>query len=173
MLSKTILDLMNHQINREYFSSYLYRAIANYFEYEGLAGFAHWFNVQAAEEKDHAMLMTQYVLDNEGRVTFSALEAPDEDFKDFRDALQITLEHEQLVTSLIHKIYAQALKEEDFRTAKFIDFFIEEQGEEEKNASDNIKQYDLFGKSEDGLFNLDAQFGARIYTQVPGLRTLV
>lgn len=173
MLSKTILDLMNYQINREYYSSYLYRAIANYYDHEGLAGFAHWFNVQAAEEKDHAIAMTQYVIDNEARVLFSALEASDENFADFRHPLAHSLEHEQLVTSLIHKIYGQAIQEGDYRTAKFIDFFITEQGEEEKNAGDNLKQFDLFGKSQEGLFNLDAQLGARVYTQIPGLRTLV
>lgn len=164
MFDTKILDLLNEQINKELYSAYLYLDMANYYSNEGLNGYENWFYVQAQEERDHAMLMRTYILNNDGEVKLSAIEAPDMQYADFMAPLHKTLEHEQEVTASIHAIYLEADKVKDLRTQKFLDWFIKEQGEEEKNAADMIKKFELFGSDAKGLYMLDQEYAARVYT---------
>ncbi len=164
MIDKKIAELINEQVNKELYSAYLYLDFANYYESEGLDGFAHWYQVQAQEERDHAMMMRRYLIDNGVRVTFDAIVKPDKVAKKHDDPLAFGYEHEQYVTSLINNIYAEAFKLHDFKTMQFLDWFIKEQGEEEKNAEDMLRKFELFGHDAKGLYALNQELGARVYT---------
>lgn len=163
MLNREVARLLNEQINKELYSAYLYLDMANYFADEGLNGFEHWFYVQTQEERDHAMLFRQYLLNNGEKVTFESIEAPNEVYETYREPLVGALKHEEYVTASINTIYEEAFQNKDFRTMQFLDWFIKEQGEEEKNADDNIKKYDLFAGDSKGLYMLDSEMKARMY----------
>lgn len=164
MLDKKVKELINAQINQELYSAYLYLDFANYFYDEGLDGFAHWYDIQAQEERDHAMLMRTYLHNNGESVTLEAVAKPDKSYKSAEDPLVYGLEHEQFVTSLINKIYKAAQDADDYRTMQCFDWFVKEQGEEEKNADDLIKKYRLFGQDAKGLYVLNQELLARVYT---------
>jgi ferritin len=163
MLDQAISKLLNEQINKEFYSAYLYLDFANYFTDAGLDGFANWFTVQAKEEQDHAMLMNQYLHNNADKVTLDALAKPDVPLKNHMDPLKGALAHEKLVTASIHNIYSVASEKKDYRTTQFLDWFVREQGEEEKNAEDNIKKYELYGSDAKGLYALNGEMAARMY----------
>ena len=164
MLNDKIAALLNDQVNKELYSAYLYLDFANYYADEGLDGFAHWYEVQAQEERDHAMMMRRYLIDNGVRVTFGDIAKPDKTFKEHIDPLNAGYEHEQYVTSLINNIYSLAFAQKDFKTMQFLDWFIKEQGEEEKNAEDQIKKMKMFGYDAKGLYALNQELAARVYT---------
>lgn len=164
MINEKIAELINDQVNKELYSAYLYLDFANYYEAEGLDGFAHWYQIQAQEERDHAMMMRRYLIDNGVRVTFAAIAQPDKKLEKPADPLNAGYEHEQYVTSLINNIYAEAFALKDFKTMQFLDWFIKEQGEEEKNAEDMIRKYELFGHEAKGLYALNQELAARVYT---------
>ena len=164
MLNEKIAKLINTQVNKELYSGYLYLDFANYYADEGLDGFAHWYEVQAQEERDHAMMMRRYLIDNGIKVTFAAIAKPDKKFSNTTDPLKAGYEHEQYVTSLINNIYSEAFAIKDFKTMQFLDWFIKEQGEEEKNAEDMLKKMELFGHDAKGLYALNQELAARVYT---------
>lgn len=164
MIDKKIAELINEQVNKELYSAYLYLDFANYYEAEGLDGFANWYQIQAQEERDHAMMMRRYLIDNGVRVKFVAIDKPDKTLVKHEDALNAGYEHEQYVTSLINNIYAEAFAIKDFKTMQFLDWFIKEQGEEEKNAEDMIRKFELFGHDAKSLYALNQELGARTYT---------
>jgi len=110
------------------------------------------------------MLMLRYLQNNGEVVTLEAVAKPDKEMKELIDPLKFGLEHEQYVTSLINDIYAAAYNVKDFRTMQFLDWFVKEQCEEEKNADDMIKKMQLFGNDSKGLYSLDSEFAARVYT---------
>ena len=159
-----VAKLINEQVNKELYSAYLYLDIANYYTEEGLDGFANWYNIQAQEERDHALLFVKYLQNNGVKVTLEAIAKPDKTLDSIIAALNVGLEHEQYVTSLIHTIYDAAYSIKDFRTMQFLDWFVKEQGEEEKNAEDLIKKYELFGQDSKGLYMLDNELSARVYS---------
>jgi ferritin len=163
MLDKKVKELINAQINKEFYSAYLYLDFANYYYNEGLDGFGHWYDIQAQEERDHAMLMRKYLQNNGELVTFTAIEKPDKEYKDFEEPLNYGLEHEQYVTGLINAIYGEASRANDYRTLQFYDWFVKEQGEEEKNAENLIRKYKLFGHDPKGLYALDQELLTRVY----------
>lgn len=164
MLNEEVVKLLNEQINKEFYSAYLYMDMANYYADKNLSGFASWFTVQFQEERDHAMLFRQYLLNNGANVKLEAINAPDKVFKTFRDPLLESLKHEEFVTASIYKIYEVATTVKDFRTLQFLDWFVKEQGEEEQNSDNLIKRYDLFAGDAKGLYMLDAEMGSRVYT---------
>ena len=164
MLNEKVAQLINEQVNKEFYSAYLYLDFANYYESKGLAGFANWYKIQAQEERDHAMLFIQYLQNNGERVTLESIDKPEAVLAGFEDPLKAGLEHEQYVTSLIHAIYDAAYAQKDFRTMQFLDWFVKEQGEEETNASDLVKKMELFGSDPKSLYMLDQEMGARVYS---------
>ena len=164
MLNQKVSALINDQINKELYSAYLYLDFSVYYEAQGLDGFANWYMVQAQEERDHAMLFLKYLQQNGEKVTLDAVAKPDKELKTLMDPLKFGLEHEQYVTSLINDIYAAAYDVKDFRSMQFLDWFVKEQLEEEKNADDMIKKMELFGNDSKGLYSLDSEYAARIYT---------
>lgn len=164
MLNKELVTLLNNQINMELYSAYFYLDIYNYYTDQNLNGFGNWFYVQTQEERDHAMLFMKYLLNNSERAVLQDVKAPDIIFKDFREPANAAFEHEQKVTASINNIYAVAYELKDFRTMQFLDWFVKEQGEEEKNTEDIIKRYDLFGNDPKGLYLIDSELAARVYT---------
>lgn len=164
MLSKKVTDLLNKQVNAEFYSAYLYLDFSNYYKDEGLDGYSNWYYIQAQEERDHAMLFIKYLQQNGESITLEAIDKPDKEYKAFIDPLKMGAEHERLVTSLINTIYAAAYEEHDFRTMQFLDWFVKEQAEEEDNADDNVKKFELFGSDSKSLYELDTEMKARVYT---------
>ena len=164
MMNTKVHELLNQQINKEFYSAYLYLDFSNFFEDKGLEGFANWYRIQAQEERDHAMLFYDYLHNNSEKVTLGAIGAPDVELKELADPLHEGLKHEQYVTDLIHTIYAAEKEVNDFRTMQFLDWFVKEQGEEEKNANDLITKMELFGSDPRSLYLLDQELAARVYT---------
>ena len=158
-----VASLINQQINKEFYSAYLYLNFANYYAHVGLNGFENWFRVQAQEERDHAMLFTQYLLNNDVEIELEAIAKPAGEFTDHMAPLKASLEHEKYVTASINNIYTAAAGIRDYRTMQLLDWFVKEQGEEEKNANDNITKMELFGTDAKGLYMLNSEFAARVY----------
>jgi ferritin len=161
MISKSLQDALNEQINFELFSAYLYLSMSAHFEKQNLSGFATWMRVQYQEETGHAMKLYKYVFDRSGVVTLKAIAQPAIKFKKPTDVFKQVLEHEQKVTSLINKLYELAVKEKDYAAQSFLQWFVNEQVEEEKNATDIINMLEMVGDSPVSLIMADRQLGAR------------
>ena len=163
MLDKQVVKLLNEQVTKEFYSAYLYLDISNYYTNKNLNGFGNWFKVQTQEERDHAMLFVTYLLNNDQEVVFGDITAPVGKYQDFKAPLDLSYTHEQSVTASIYNIYEAASAVRDFRTMQFLDWFVKEQGEEEKNSKDLIDRYELFGYDSKSLYMLDSELGTRIY----------
>ena len=163
MLNAKVHELINQQINKEFYSAYLYLDFSNYFKAQGLDGFANWYMIQAQEERDHAILFYTYLQNENMPVTLEAIAKPDKTFTCHMDVLKAGLEHEMYVTSLINDIYSAAYDVRDFRTMQFLDWFVKEQGEEETNATDLISKMELFGSDPKSLYMLNQELAARVY----------
>ena len=163
-MDKKVASLLNQQVNKEFYSAYLYLDMANYYIDMDLDGFGNWYKIQAQEERDHAMLFIQYLQNNGVKVTLDAIDKPDKVFKKPIDPLVAAAEHERYVTDLIHTIYEAALKVKDFRTMQFLDWFVKEQGEEEKNADGMVKKFELFGDDPKSLYLLNQELAGRVYS---------
>ena len=163
VLNREIVELLNEQINKELFSAYLYLGMADYYADQNLDGFENWFYVQAQEERDHAMLFRRYLQNNDEKVTLLAIEAPANSYDVYEAPLAASLKHEQFVTASINNIYAAAYRDKDFRTMEFLNWFIKEQGEEEKNTTDLIRKFELFGSDAKGLYMLNQELLGRVY----------
>ena len=163
-MNAKVHELLNQQINKEFYSAYLYLDFSNYFKAKGLDGFANWYMVQAQEERDHAMLFYQYLQNENKTVTLEAISKPDKAFDSDIDVLKAGLAHEEYVTSLINDIYSAAHEAHDYRAMQFLDWFVKEQGEEETNANDMITKMELFGSDPRGLYLLNQELAARVYT---------
>lgn len=164
MLEAKVVELLNQQVNKEFYSAYLYLDFSNYYYDQGLDGFGNWYKIQAQEERDHAMLFIQYLQNNGEKVVLEAIDKPAVLLENSRTPLEEGLKHEQYVTSLIHTIYEAAYEVKDFRTMQFLDWFVKEQGEEETNADNLLKKYELFGNDPKSLYMLDSELGGRTYT---------
>ena len=164
MLDKKVVELLNQQVNKEFYSAYLYLDFSNYYYDHGLDGFGNWYRIQAQEERDHAMLMLQYLQNNGEKVVLEAIDKPSVEITDAKSVLEAGLKHEQYVTGLIHTIYEAAHSVKDFRTMQFLDWFVKEQGEEENNAETLVKKFELFGDDPKSLYMLDNELGARVYS---------
>lgn len=163
-MDQTVKDLLNQQVNKEFYSAYLYLDMANYYINMDLDGFGNWYNIQAQEERDHALLFMEYLQNNGQPVTLEAIAKPDKAFNSPLAPLEAAAEHERYVTSLINAIYDAAYSVKDFRTMQFLDWFVKEQGEEEKNADTMVNKFKLFGQDPKSLYMLNQELGARTYT---------
>ena len=163
-MNEKIAYLLNDQINKELYSAYLYLDIANYYDEQDLDGYANYYMIQAQEERDHALLFMKYMQNNGLKITLEAIGKPDKVFTNILDPLVIAAEHERYVTALINNIYHEAHQGKDYRTMKFLDWFVDEQMEEEDNADSMVSRYKLFGQDPRGLYLLDQEYAARVYT---------
>ncbi|MBU1095433.1 MAG: ferritin [Ignavibacteriae bacterium HGW-Ignavibacteriae-2] len=166
MLTSKMIDALNVQINKEFYSSYLYLAISAYFDEQNLNGMAGWMRVQSAEEYDHGMKFLDFIQATGGRVKLDKIDAPTFEWKSPQAAFENALEHEKYVTKSIHDLVDLALSEKDYATNNFLGWFVTEQVEEEQTASDIIEKFKLIGDNKNGLYMLDKELGAR--TASPG-----
>ena len=164
MLNKKIADLLNGQINREFYSSYLYLDMSNYYYDNSLNGFGNWFGIQTQEEHAHAMLFVKYMQNNGEKVVLEAVAKPDIFYTNFKQALAEAYKHELSISQSINDIYSAAYELKDFKTMQFLDWFVKEQGEEEKNVDELCKRFELFGTDSRGLYMLDAELATRVFT---------
>ncbi|MFZ2537662.1 MAG: ferritin, partial [Oscillospiraceae bacterium] len=155
MMNKKIAEMLNEQINKELYSSYLYLDMSNYYTDQNLDGFANWFKIQAKEELDHALLFMTYLQNCDCTVSLGEIKAPDLKYTSIKDPLVSAYAHEQMITQSIYDIYSEALALKDFNATQFLDWFVKEQGEEEKNSNDLCKKYDLFGHDAKGLYMMN------------------
>lgn len=166
-----VYELLNDQINKEFYSAYLYLSFADFYEEEGLDGFANWYEIQAREERDHAIIFRNYLHENGQKVKLLSIGQPDKTFSNYIEPLEAALRHEKYITSLIDNMYSAAMDAHDYRTMKFLGWFIAEQQEEEDNAEKMITRMKLFGSDEKALYDLDRENAARLYvTPAPLVR---
>jgi ferritin len=154
-------DAINEQINKEFFSSYLYLSMAAYFEDKNLTGFGHWMRLQADEEREHAMKFYNFLLDAGGRVQLKAIEAPATEWNSNLEVAQQVAEHESKVTASIHALYELALKEKDYAAQILLQWFITEQVEEEKNAAELVAKLRLIEERGTAVLMLDHRLSKR------------
>ncbi len=164
MLSKTLAKAISQQITKEFYSAYLYLGMESYFESETLPGFANWMRVQAQEESSHAMIFFNYLASQGHRADLGAIDAPPQEFSSPLDVFKKTLAHEREVTKSIYHLMEMAVGEKDFATQKFLDWFITEQVEEEANANTLIGKLERVKNSSEGLFMIDNELKARVFT---------
>jgi ferritin len=161
MLNEKVEKALNEQIKKELYSEYLYMSMSAYCESIDLPGMAKFLMAQAAEEREHAMRLYNFVFDRGGRVILQALPQPETDFSGFKEVFEKVLEHEKYVTKSIHELYEVALKENDYATQVELQWFIEEQVEEEKQSSDIVQQINMIGDNKTAIFMLDNKLGTR------------
>jgi ferritin len=167
MLKKSMLKALNEQINAEVYSSYLYLSMAGYCETRDLAGMGNWFKVQAQEELVHSVKFFNYIIDRDGLVSLTAIAGPPTTWESPLECFKNALEHEQGVTARINKLVDLATKEGDNTTVTFLQWFVNEQIEEEATVRKLIGQLKLMGESGPGLFMLDRELATRTFVMPP------
>ncbi|ASJ07288.1 ferritin [Thermococcus pacificus] len=168
MLSERMLKALNEQMNKELYSAYLYFAMAAYFDDLSLEGFANWMKAQAEEELGHALRFYNYIYDRNGRVELGEVPKPPKEWESPVKAFEAAYEHEQFISRSIHELAALAEEEKDYPTRAFLEWFINEQVEEEANVKKILDQLKLAQDSPQMVFMLDRELGARA-PQLPGL----
>jgi ferritin len=161
MISNALVKTINEQINKDLVSAYLYLSMSAYFEGKNLPGFANWMKVQAEEEQAHAMKFFAHLVERGAKVELKAIAAPQVDWKTNLDVVKQVKEHEILVTASINAIYEQAITEKDYPVQIMLQWFINEQVEEEKNADDLVHQVGAVDGNTLGLVMLDQYLGKR------------
>jgi len=164
MLNKKVQDAINAQIVAETYSAYLYVSMAAYFESVDLAGCAQYMKVQAQEELVHATKFFDFVIERGGRVLLDAIDAPPTEWDSPLAAFENAYQHEQKVTGLINDLVDLAGEERDHATRSFLNWFVDEQVEEEASAESVIRKIKLVGEAPGGMFILDRELGQRVFT---------
>ena len=159
MISERIINIINEQINREFYSGYLYLSISAYFREIGLFGFAHRTREQAAEEMEHGMKLFSFIIDRDGKVELKQISTPKFEMGTPTEIYQKIYEHEKSITNAIMDVARYAEEECDRTTLSFIDWYINEQVEEERNALEIIKRLKVFGDDKASLFLIDEELG--------------
>ncbi len=163
MINEKVQDVLNAQINKEFYSAYLYLAMSAFFDEIGLYGFSNWTKVQAREEVDHGMILFDYIIERDGIVNLTQIDAPDRAFENPLQVFEKIYEHEKYVTESINCVASMSEDECDLATRHFINWYISEQVEEEANALDVIKKLKMFGDECTSLYHLDKEMGERQY----------
>ncbi|MEE0951994.1 MAG: ferritin [Paludibacteraceae bacterium] len=164
MIAKRLEEAINAQINAEMWSAYLYLSMSAYCQDKGLSGIANWFAIQFKEEQDHAQIFYNYLISRGGRVLLQPIAAVETEWASPLAAFEATYEHEQKVTSLINNLMQIAVDEKDFAAQSRLNWFIDEQVEEEETAMDIINKLRMLDGNSYGLYMLDQELGARVYT---------
>ncbi len=161
MISKKMLDAINEQINLELNSAYIYYGMVAYFEAEDYSGMAHWLNIQAKEELEHAQRLFDFVNEVGEKVTLGALDKPSVDYKDPLDVFKAGLEHEKFITASIQKLYELAKSEKQYAAEEMLRWFINEQVEEENNFSHIVTLLERAAGKSGSLMMIDGKLGQR------------
>ncbi len=169
MIGEKMLAAMNEQIKNEFESAYIYLSMVAYFADQGLDGMAQWMRCQTQEEMVHAMKLYDHILERGGTVTLLDLKQLKTAWSSPQEAWDDALKHEQFITGKINDLMKLAIKEDDFASMPLLNWFVEEQIEEEDNASKNSQQMKLAGSSGHGLLMLDRELGARVFVYPPAV----
>ncbi|MHB8994687.1 MAG: ferritin [Armatimonadota bacterium] len=173
MLNEKMRDAINDQINKELYSAYLYQSMMAHFEAMGLQGFATWMRIQSMEETLHAYKFYDYVIERGGKVTLMAIDGPETEWPTPLAAMAQVLEHEQFVTSRINGLMDIALEIRDHATVSFLNWFIDEQVEEEATAEGIVNKLKLIGDNPQALLMIDGELGARVFAVPAGMPSAV
>lgn len=160
-MERKMEEAINEQIKNELYSAYLYLSMASYFDSINLEGFSHWMKVQAKEEVSHAMKLYDFVFDRGGKVIFKEIPAPPSDFSSPLDVFEKVLQHEKKVTELIEKLYKLSLELNDTACQIMLQWFINEQVEEEKNALKIVEKLKMIKESPQGILIIDRELAKR------------
>jgi ferritin len=164
MISQTLQEAVNEQINKELYSEYLYLSMASYFDAMGLPGMANFMKVQGQEERFHAMKFYNFVSERGGRVVLKAIAEPQVDFENVLDVFESSLKHEHFVTKSINELMDLAIKENDHASKSLLNWFVDEQVEEEASFENIVNQLRLINGQGHGILMLDRELGQRIFT---------
>jgi ferritin len=164
MISKKLEDAINYQINRELFSEYYYLSMASYFNSVGLSGFENFFLVQVEEERFHAMKMYRFLNEKGGQVKLAGIEAPKTEFKSAQEVFELAYEHEKLVSKLINDLMDLAISENDHAARNHLNWFVQEQVEEEDSMETILNKLKLIKGEGHGLLMLDNELAQRLFT---------
>ena len=165
MLSEKMVKALNEQLNAEYYSAYLYLSMSAYFESNNYPGFAKWMNVQFQEEQSHAEKLFRYINDRGAKVTLKEIKAPPTEFESVMAVFEQTLIHEQSVTKSIDNLTELAISEKDHASQTYLQWYVSEQIEEEKNVGDILGTLKRAGNAQQILFMLDQQLGQRVFVE--------
>ncbi len=161
MISKKMEAALNEQVNKEFYSAYMYLAMSAYCNSIGLPGFSHWMRLQYEEENMHVTKMYDYILSQGGQVHLKAITEPPKEYGKPLDIFKKTLEHEQFVTASIHRLMELAIEERDFATQTFLQWYVTEQVEEESNVNDILAPLRMVGEDKGGLMMIDQKLEQR------------
>ncbi|MGN1362518.1 MAG: ferritin [Methanobrevibacter sp.] len=164
MVNEIMEKALNEQLNAELYSAYLYLSMAAYFNDNDLPGFANYMEVQAKEEQDHAIKFYNYIIRRGAKVTLTAIEGPKTEWESNLEVMEHVLKHEQYVTSLINNLVDLAIEQKDHATNNFLQWYVNEQVEEEENAMDCLAKVKIAKDNPQVLYDLNNEFGARVYT---------
>jgi ferritin len=164
MISKKMEKALNDQINAEAYSAYLYLAMAAYFEAENLPGMANWMGIQTKEETAHALKFFHFVSERRGRVVLKAIDQPQKEWKSPLAAFEASFEHEQMITGRIDDLVNLAVQEKDHATNAFLQWFVNEQVEEETSVDRIVQILKMAEKAPGAMFMIDRELGQRTFT---------
>ncbi len=167
MLNAQLQNALNEQMNSELYSAHLYLSMAAYFETETLPGFAHWMRIQHQEEVSHGLRIFDYINDRDGRAVINSIAQPPTEFESVQSAMEMALDHERSVTAMIEDLYRVAQEHKDYATHVLLEWFIEEQVEEEKSARDIVDYLKYIGDDGTGLLILDGRLADRTAEEAP------
>ena len=165
MISEKMNAAFNEQINREMYSAYLYLAMSAYAESIDLPGFANWFRIQYQEEMFHSFKMYDYLIERDGDVKLLQIDKPENDFGSPLNLFEEALAHERKVTGWINDLMSLAIEDKDFASQNFLQWFVNEQVEEEATAKTIIQEIKMAGNEGSTLFMINRELGQRVYTQ--------
>jgi ferritin len=169
MIGKTIQKAINKQINAELYSAYLYYSMSAYFEEKNLSGFANWMRIQALEEQTHAHKFYSYLIERGGRVELEPIKGPETSWESPLAAFEAAYNHERHVTELINDMVNLAQKEKDHATNNFLQWYVDEQVEEEATADEIVEKIKMVEKAPGGIYMLDKEIGQRSFAMPPWL----
>ncbi|MBW7991946.1 MAG: ferritin [Planctomycetes bacterium] len=164
MISKKMEEALNEQVNAELYSSYLYLSMESYFKSQNINGFANWMRIQTQEEVMHVMKIYDFINERGGRVLLKAIEGPPTEWNSALAVFKAIYEHEQKVTGLINDLVDLAIKEKDHATNSFLQWFVNEQVEEEATADEIVQQLKMIENAPGGIFMFDRELGQRVFT---------
>lgn len=166
MLNKKMEVALNTQLNYEFYSSYLYLSMSAYFENKNLSGFANWMNIQSQEEYMHAQKFYNYILQKGGAVILKEISSPKTNWNSTLEAFEDTYQHEQKITKLIDDLVNLSIEVKDHATSNFLQWFVNEQVEEEANVTKIINSLKMIENNPNGIFMLDREFSQRTLTPI-------
>ncbi|HER44494.1 MAG TPA: ferritin [Candidatus Eisenbacteria bacterium] len=164
MIDKKVRDGFNKQIQHELYSAYLYLSMAAWFHSKGMDGMAQWFRVQTMEEMTHAMKFFDHIIERDGEVELLEIGKPPAEWASPLEATKDAYKHEQFITGKINELVKLSRNENDYASGSMLQWFVDEQVEEEANASKNVQRLEMVGDSGNGLLMIDREMGARTFT---------